>query len=127
MLVSQFRFNDGRPAVLLQNHDSAVNLWVSVEFRGQEVISTLREVDSSTGEEGPVYDDSPLSYGTQFAVGAGDARLFVISKEGWETSGLNTPAPAPALGVTEITCGAPVSAPTPPPTPSLTPRVRAVR
>jgi hypothetical protein len=63
VLISQFRFSDGRPAVLLQNHGADVNLWASVEFCGQEVVNTLREVDSSTGEEGPVYDDSPLAYG----------------------------------------------------------------
>jgi hypothetical protein len=124
VLISQFRFSDGRPAVLLQNHGADVNLWASVEFCGQEVVNTLREVDSSTGEEGPVYDDSPLAYGTQFAVGAGDVRLFVISKGGSEASGLNVPAPA--LGVTEITCGVPVPVSAPTPLPTATARVRAV-
>jgi hypothetical protein len=126
VLISQFRFSDGRPAVLLQNHDADVNLWASVELCGPEVVNTLREVDSSTGEEGPVYDDSPLAYGTQFSVGAGDARLFVISKGGSKAPGLNVSAPAPALGVTEITCGVPVPVSAPTPLPTATARVRAV-
>jgi hypothetical protein len=73
-LLGQFLLPDGRKAVLLQNQDDQHELWASVEFRD---LRSMVEVDGSSGEEGPLYDESPAYQGLQLRLEAGAARLFI--------------------------------------------------
>jgi hypothetical protein len=76
-LVGQFKLADGRTAVMFQNQDTTNSLWASVEFQ-PGVLTTVREISPSTGEEMPLYDESPFHLGIQIGLDTGGARLFVL-------------------------------------------------
>lgn len=79
LLIGEFRHEDGRRAVLLQNHDFAYTSWPTVTFDVPP--ERVVEVDKSTGREVPVRDDSPDMDGLQLSLDAGDGRLFLLPGE----------------------------------------------
>ncbi len=78
LLVGTFRHRDGRRAILLMNYRFAYASWPTVAFAGD--LAEIREVSRRTGKEMPVADDSPAMDGLQLALGAGDARLFLLPR-----------------------------------------------
>ena len=66
--------NNGRQR---ETQDTANSLWASVEFQ-PGVLTTVREISPSTGEEMPLYDESPFHLGIQIGLDTGGARLFVL-------------------------------------------------
>ncbi|HRT10907.1 MAG TPA: hypothetical protein P5233_21185, partial [Candidatus Paceibacterota bacterium] len=75
-LIGAFKHQDGRRAVLIQNYHIAYSLWPTVEFAaGEEAVT---EVSPKTGQEVPVYDESPDMEGLQISLDAGEGRLFLI-------------------------------------------------
>ena len=75
-LVGDFRFSDGRRAVLLNNYEFAYSSWPTVEF-GMPASQVL-EVSPVDGQIHPVVDDSPDMPGLQISLDAGEGRLFIL-------------------------------------------------
>ena len=87
-LVGAFSLPDGRTAALLQNQDDRLTSWPTVTFAttanttaklssGGEDAGVL-EVSPTSGQEGPVLDDSPAMSGLQVRIESGGARLFIL-------------------------------------------------
>lgn len=75
-LVGDFRFPDGRRAVLLNNYEFAYSAWPTVGFDVDA--SRVLEVSSKSGLAAPVMDDSPDMPGLQISLDAGEGRLFLL-------------------------------------------------
>jgi hypothetical protein len=76
-------------AILLANHDESRNVWSTVEWADFINSSSVLELDPVHGVLAPLRDDSPWHAGTQVALDAGSARLFVLQRQ--------MPPPQPAL------------------------------
>ena len=77
-IIGVFSHKDGRPALLILNHDYTFTAWPTVEFTVSDPGSVM-EVSKTTGQIAPVVDDSPELKGLQLSFGAGDARLFLLA------------------------------------------------
>jgi len=78
-LVGTFRQADGRRAVLLNNYHFAYSAWPTVTFEADA--GNVVEVNSKTGKEAIVVDDSPDMPGLQISLDAGEGRLFLLPTE----------------------------------------------
>jgi hypothetical protein len=78
-LIGCFSHTNGDQAVLIVNYNYSFTAWPTVEFMADT--SQVREVSKSTGALARVIDDSPELPGLQISFGAGDARLFIISRQ----------------------------------------------
>ncbi len=76
LLVGAFEHADGRRAVMLMNYHFAYSAWPSVEFDAP--LDQVREINKWTGEETPVYDDSPDLDELQISLADGEGRLFLL-------------------------------------------------
>jgi hypothetical protein len=76
-LVGVFDHADGRRAVLLNNYRFAYTAWPTVEFAADP--GRIVEIDSQTGKEVPLLDDSPDMPGLQLSLDAGEGRLFLMN------------------------------------------------
>lgn len=73
----------GEIAVLIHNQDHAATLLASLSFRRgvpQPPCGSVKELDPSTGQLAPAWDDAPNSPGFQLLLGAGTARLLVLPR-----------------------------------------------
>ena len=92
-LVGAFSLPDGRTAALLQNQDDRLTSWPTVTFATTAATTTANttaklssggedagvlEVSPTSGQEGPVLDDSPAMSGLQVRIESGGARLFIL-------------------------------------------------
>jgi len=78
-LIGVFLHSDGRRAILLNNYLPGYTCWPTVEF--DVPMSTVREIDRSSGKEIGVIDDSPAMEGTQVSLDAGEGRLFLLPRK----------------------------------------------
>ncbi len=76
LLVGAFEHEDGRRAVMLSNYEFAFSSWPTVVFDAP--VEEVREIDKWSGEEIPVYDDSPDLEGLQISLTDGEGRLFLL-------------------------------------------------
>ena len=76
-------------AILLANHDENRNVWSTVVWSDFINGSSVLELDPVHGVLAPFNDDSPWEPGTQVALEAGGARLFVLQRQ--------KPPPPPVL------------------------------
>jgi len=75
-IVGTFKHADGRNAALIVNHSYSHTAWPTVEFA--VAAGEVFEVSKTTGDVGPVVDDSPELPGLQLSFGPGDGRLFLL-------------------------------------------------
>jgi hypothetical protein len=68
-------------AILLTNHDENRNVWSTVVWADFINSSSVLELDPVHGVFEPFRDDSPWQAGTQVALDAGSARLFVLQRQ----------------------------------------------
>ncbi len=76
LLVGTFDHADGRRAVMLTNYRFAFSAWPQVVF--DVPVDEIREIDKWSGEEIPVYDDSPDLEGLHISLEDGEGRLFLL-------------------------------------------------
>jgi hypothetical protein len=85
-LIGQFLLQDGRTALLVNNHDDGFNLNPTVDFRNISLPKNatwnpyVTEVDPVTGEEGALLDDNTYKEGFQLLIPAGYGRLLIVAK-----------------------------------------------
>ena len=96
-LVGAFSLPDGRTAALLQNQDDRLTSWPTVTFASTAATAAaattakstaklssggegagVLEVSPTSGQEGPLLDDSPAMIGLQVRIESGGARLFIL-------------------------------------------------
>lgn len=75
-LIGTFRHDDGRRAVLINNHDFSYTEWPTVTFDVPD--DQVMELDQLTGREIPAVDDSPAIEGLQLSLDSGAGRLFLL-------------------------------------------------
>ena len=68
-------------AILLTNHDENRNVWSTVVWADFINGSSVLELDPVHGVLAPFRDDSPWQAGTQVALDAGSARLFLLQRQ----------------------------------------------
>jgi hypothetical protein len=78
-LVGEFRLEDGRAAVLIQNQDPDGAQWPTVALHAGISYPQVLEVDPYHGTLAPVLDSSPLMPGLQLRLAPGMARLLVFA------------------------------------------------
>ena len=76
---------------MLTNHDENRNVWSTVAWADFINGSSVLELDPVHGVLAPFRDDSPWQAGTQVALDAGGARLFVLQRQ------KSQPQPQPVL------------------------------
>jgi len=77
-LIGVFVHADGRQAVLLNNYRFDYTAWPTVEFTADT--DKITEVDSQTGKEITLCDDSPSQEGLQISLDAAEGRLFLVNR-----------------------------------------------
>ncbi len=75
-IIGLFRHEDGRRALLIMNDDYCHTAWPTIAFDADH--AQVREVSPKTGEEIPLYDDSPDMDGLQISFDSGEGRLFLL-------------------------------------------------
>ncbi len=78
-LVGVFDHADGRRAVLLMNYRFAYSAWPTVEFDAP--LEEVRWVHPWSGQEVPVWDESPDMPGLQLALQDGEGKLFLLPRQ----------------------------------------------
>ena len=76
LLLGTFKHEDGRRAVMLNNYSYTFTTWPTVTFDVPH--EKVVEVDPQTGQEIPLYDDSPDMPGLQLPLDSGEGRLFLM-------------------------------------------------
>ena len=82
-LLGEFKLEDGRSAILIQNQDAARTQWATVTFAPElntpKNASGVLEVDPVHATLAPLLDDSPLHPGLQIGLKPGMARFLVAA------------------------------------------------